>query len=325
MKTNSTRNAGVKIASLFALTFLAGIANAGVIVTSSKTMMEISADKAANALNPAYTQVGDIKIEETKMNDFANSFGQSKTLVLTAPAGWVFKPNSGHVSVNGKDITAASIKTTWTFVTISFTVNATASMDVMNIAGIEVQANDGIAINNEGSIYRSSSNPGTASIKGIVTTKMTNGAVGTAFTIMSQTSGIATKLVFSNKPFASTAGVAFDQQPVIVTQDQFGNQTSNGLNGDQNVRIKLSSGTGTLSGTVVMNISTGMASFSDLQLDAMGAKKLIATSGSLSFAVSNEFNITESESSPRISSEDADDYDPDWICFLQNPTSATSI
>jgi len=74
-----------------------------------------------------------------------------------------------------------------------------------------------------------------------------------------------------------------------------------------------------------MNIGTGMANFSDLQVDALGTKKLIATSGSLTFAISNEFTITEEDSSRKVSSEGADDYDPDWICSLQKASSSQSI
>jgi hypothetical protein len=211
-----------------------------------------------------------------------------------------------------------------TTISIRFTVNGTRSIDALKISGIEVQAVDGSVINTEANIYRSSSNPGTAVINGMVSTNITNGAIGTAFAIMTQAAGTATKLVFATRPSATAAGSAFEQQPVIMVQDQFGNNTASGIDANQTVKIKLSSGTGSLSGTTIMDLKTGMAGFSDLQVSTPGAKKLMATSGSLTFAVSNEFYITEYSSS-KISSEDAEDYDPDWICFLQNAGSGLAI
>lgn len=319
MKTSFTSNTiSKRISSLFIAGLCMVNAQAGIIVSPSASVMEIPADKAANAFSPAYTQLNDFSIVEKKSSDFASSFGKSATLVLTAPGGWTFRPCTGTISFTGKDISEVSMKTSWTTIIISFKVNGMANMDAMTISGIEVQAADGKAIDLEGSIYRSSANPGTAIINGIISTGMANGAVGTAFAIMMQTSGMATKLVFAKKPSTSVAGAALEQQPVIITQDQFGNPTSKGLNENQSVKIRLSSGTGSLNGTSTVMIENGMAIFSDLQLSMVGTKKLMATSGSLSFAVSNEFNVTESDSSPRISSEDNDDYDPDWICFLQN-------
>ncbi|MFT3908130.1 MAG: hypothetical protein QM737_01785 [Ferruginibacter sp.] len=319
MKTNFTKTIAASLASFF----LVSSTLASVIVSPASCNLDISADKASNAFSPSFTSMDDIIIMERKANDFTNSFGKPQTLVLTAPFGWTFKPGSGMIALNNtKDLSAVSMKVSWTSITITYTVNASVSIDALVISGVQVQATDGALINTVGSIYRSSANPGTAMIEGIINTSNENGAGGTSFCLLSQTAGIATKLAFSTKPVATTAGTAFEQQPVIVTEDQFGNPTSKGLNEIQNVKIKLSSGTGSLSGTAVLNIGTaggnGKVEFSDLQLSEVGAKKLIATSGSLSFAVTNEFTVTEEETGTKITSENSDDYDPDAVCLNSN-------
>ena len=116
-------------------------------------------------------------------------------------------------------------------------------------------------------------------------------------------------------------GVAFEEQPVVVTQDQFGNATSVGLDEIQMVKIRLSAGTGELSGTIQMNIGTtggnGMIACSNLLINATGTKKLMASTANLSFAVTNEFKVVEPEKETSISADD----NPDWIC--SNSTSIT--
>ncbi len=319
MKTNFTKSQVSKnIFTAIVFSFVISFAFAGVIITTSGNNNEINADKAANAVLPAFTQIADIMITEKKANDFANSFGKSKTLVLTAPSGWTFKPNCGAImATNAKDLAAVSINVSWTTITINFTVNAITNMDAITITGIQVQATDGAHLGCDFNIYRSANNPGTASVNGIITTSDIYGSGGTSFAGLTQTSGVATKLVFAAKPVCSAAGTIFEQQPVVVSQDQFGNPTTNGLGVTQNVTVKLSSGTGALIGTTTMNIGTsggnGVAVFTDLQVNACGDKKLIATSGSLSFAITNQFSVKEEESSTKISTSDDEDYNPDWM------------
>ncbi|MEO8769128.1 MAG: hypothetical protein ABI402_03560 [Ferruginibacter sp.] len=305
MTTNFTKT----IATSFICFFLISFAFAGVVIPANQSVV-VSADNASNAISPAFTQLDNIVIAEMKATDFAATAGASKSLVLTAPSGWTFKPGCGSIEVvNAKDFSAVSMNISWTTITINFTVKGTTNIDVLNIAGVQVQATNGANVDCQGMIYRSSSNPGTASINGITS--------GTSFFTLSQTSGMATRLAFTTRPVASAAGTIFEQQPVIVTQDQFGNPTAKGLQATQNVKIKLSSGTGALIGTTVINIGTlggnGIAIYTDLQLNTCGIKKLIATSGSLTFAVTSEIIIKEEETNARISSGDADDYYPDWM------------
>ena len=47
--------------------------------------------------------------------------------------------------------------------------------------------------------------------------------------------GIANRLAFTTQPGAAAAGIPFGVQPVVKTQDQFGNNSTVGLGANQNV------------------------------------------------------------------------------------------
>lgn len=289
---------------------------AGNIVKPASSGMNISADNAANANEPSFTQVGNIVISETKSADFANTAGVIKTMILTAPQGWIFNTNAGTVSAkNAKDFTSVSMNVAKTTITIKFMVKGTANMDAIEIAAIEVQAIDGAVLPSTGNIYMSKSNHGTAIVNGLIMTNDKSGTGGTDFGSLSQTAGNATKLVFESNPGTETANASFEHQPIVITQDQFGNATSNGLKAVQNVKFNLSSGTGSLVGTVVMNIGTdggnGRINCQNLMVTAEGTKKIMASSGSLTFAVSKEFTVNEEETSAGA----ADDFDPELVCY----------
>ncbi|MDB6026152.1 MAG: hypothetical protein JWM68_2375, partial [Verrucomicrobiales bacterium] len=102
----------------------------------------------------------------------------------------------------------------------------------------------------------------------------------------------ADRLVFTTQPAGGYAGSAFLTQPVLVTRDQFGNNSSVGLASNQVVTVVLTSGTGALIGTTNIDISTGTASFTDLGVNAAGPGKVItASSAGLTNALSGTFTI----------------------------------
>src|SRR5207248_1186662 len=67
----------------------------------------------------------------------------------------------------------------------------------------------------------------------------------------------ASKLAFTTQPANAAAGSVFGTQPVIKTQDTFGNNSTVGLAASSNVTVALTAGTGPLQGTVTLNIGTG--------------------------------------------------------------------
>src|SRR5206468_140554 len=89
----------------------------------------------------------------------------------------------------------------------------------------------------------------------------------------------------------------FGIQPVVKSQDQFGNNSTAGLPASRNVTVTLSAGTGPLTGTTTLDIGTsagnGTVTFTNLQIDAVGTgKQLTATASGMTNAVSASFGVS---------------------------------
>ena len=63
-------------------------------------------------------------------------------------------------------------------------------------------------------------------------------------------------MVFTTLPGGAVAGSVFGVQPVIRTQDTFNNNSTVGLGANRTVTLTLTSGTGTLQGTVTLDLGT---------------------------------------------------------------------
>jgi hypothetical protein len=122
-------------------------------------------------------------------------------------------------------------------------------------------------------------------------------ATSTSFTVSPAS---ASALVFSTQPGSATAGSAFGQQPVVKSQDGFGNNSTVGLGASRNVTVSIASGTGTLQGTATLDIGTaagnGTVTFTNVRIDAAGAKTLQAAaaagSPTVTSASSNSFTVS---------------------------------
>ncbi len=100
----------------------------------------------------------------------------------------------------------------------------------------------------------------------------------------------AAQLAFVQQP-ANTVGGAIITPPVTVqVEDQSGNNVAQA---GVNVTLALSSGTGTLGGTIQRTTdAAGLATFDDLSITQTGQKVLTASSGGLNSATSQGFTIT---------------------------------
>src|SRR5205823_8418770 len=109
-------------------------AYAAVTITSATGGANIPADKAANAISPAWTALGPIVIREGNKFDFSS--GANLTLVFKAPAGFEFN-TSGPPNItftSGVDISSASVATsTSTTITVTLTVGGTAGIAQLTI------------------------------------------------------------------------------------------------------------------------------------------------------------------------------------------------
>jgi len=106
----------------------------------------------------------------------------------------------------------------------------------------------------------------------------------------------ATRLSFTIQPGSAIAGAVFGVQPIINSQDQFGNNSTVGLSSNRVVSISLTSGAGPLQGTTSLDIGTnaanGVATFTNLRIDAVGTKQLTASSAGFTNAVSSSFAVS---------------------------------
>src|SRR5207245_8257906 len=99
-------------------------------------------------------------------------------------------------------------------------------------------------------------------------------------------------------------GAIFGTQPVVKSQDQFGNNSTTGLAASVTVSMALTSGTGPLLGTTNLNIGTGggngTVTYTNLEIDAGGTnKQLRASAPGLTNGLSSVFTVN---SPPTISS-----------------------
>src|SRR6266568_4688972 len=105
----------------------------------------------------------------------------------------------------------------------------------------------------------------------------------------------ANQLVFTTQPGSALSGFPFGTQPVVNSQDQYGNNSTVGLPAQQIVTMTLSSGAGPLLGTVSQDLGTsagtGVASYTDLEIDSTGSKQLTASSPGFTNAVSSNFTV----------------------------------
>jgi hypothetical protein len=98
----------------------------------------------------------------------------------------------------------------------------------------------------------------------------------------------ATSLSFVQQPTDTTAGATISPAVTVRALDTFGNNVP-GLT----VTISLSTGSGTLNGTITRTTSaSGVATFDDLSINVTGTKRLTATASALSTGETSTFAIT---------------------------------
>ena len=196
----------------------------------------------------------------------------------------VIQDAAGNTVTTGPDATAAITLTLTGTGTLSGTSTLTPSGGNLGVASFS-----GLSMNLIGS-------------KTLTATKAsTVGSGGTGMLTASSnsfmvTAGAASQLAFTTQPGGGTTGAVWTQQPVVQVQDASGNLVSTGSSSTTTVSLSLSSGSGTLLGTTSVAASSGVASFSGLNINLQGASdQLTATaivSGSSQSVVSSPFAIT---------------------------------
>jgi aryl-phospho-beta-D-glucosidase BglC (GH1 family) len=151
----------------------------------------------------------------------------------------------------------------------------------------------------------------------------TRNATVSIHVISNTVAGPITQLIWTGQPGLATNGVPFVQQPVLVSADQYGVLSTNGLPALLDVVVTLTSGTGPLLGTTNINIGTagynGVVSFTDLQIDSVGTDKELTamttvlsnapasgnllTNGDFNAALGSEWTIWQSDGSGWVNRE----------------------
>jgi hypothetical protein len=277
-----------------------GQVEATVTLTGATGGTSISATTAANAPSPAWTTLGPITITEGANADFGT--GTSRTLILEAPTGFVFNtavtPSISYTA--SRNITAASIAVTDSnTLTITFSVSGTTRADSLVIGGttgLQVRPTASAPLASGRHIYRPATGGGNAVISGITTSS--DGTSGSNFGNLNEVAGPASQLAFATQPGNAAAGAAFSTQPVVVSRDQFGNNSTNGLPTVNFVTVSLTSGTGPLQGTTLVDLGLGAgrgtATFSGLRIDPAGIDKqlTVAATNGLASATSSVFAVS---------------------------------
>ena len=206
---------------------------------------------------------------------------------ISLPSGWEFNMASTITIFRTDAIVLASYNITPDQTSFSFTVNSiSTSNSTLFFNGLQVRPTTQHPNTSNGNITHSG-----ADIIGV-----TNGS--TSFGTLSTVAGTVTKLAFTTQPGSAEYGSNLSPQPVVKTQDQFGNDSTSGLAANLDVTLTKTSGTGVLTGTNVLDIGTGVgngiATFTNLTVDEFGTgKQLTASAGGLAPAISTDFEITQ--------------------------------
>ena len=217
-------------------------------------------------------------------NGGGNAFPANSAMSLDIPAGWTppqatTSGNPGFVSATAGTCTPGALSVAGSTVTV---IHACASGTAFTISyaggGTKVTA------------------PTVATGYSFVT-KSRVGAGGTLTALSSGSPSVtvtaagANKLAFGTQPSNTAAGSSITPAVTVQIQDQFGNLTTSTAN--VTLAIGANPGSGTLSGTVTVAAVSGTATFSNLSINKTGTGyTLNASSGALTGATSNTFNIT---------------------------------
>ena len=134
----------------------------------------------------------------------------------------------------------------------------------------------------------------TAHLTGSATVQAMSGSSTDDAGVVTVTNGLDIKLAFTTQPSVSTvSGVAFAQQPIVTIQDAAGNTV---ITATDSITLSLSTGTGTLGGTLSMNAVNGVADFSGkgVNINQTGSNKVLTASatGLTSATTTPPFTIT---------------------------------
>jgi hypothetical protein len=172
--------------------------------------------------------------------------------------------NNINATANGSTFSPTSVTASAITITINSVSRVTAN--TLTWQGIQVRPTAGTPL-----ARGDFSESGTSSIA------TPNGTWGT----LTELAGATTKLAFTTQPGGATAGSPLSPQPVVQTEDAFGNLSAVGLPTSETVTIMINTGTGTLQGTtnydIGSSVGNGTITGSGLEIGQEGSFTLSAT------------------------------------------------
>ncbi len=251
-----------------------------------------------------------------------SSFGlgaHSITVVYGGDAGFTGSTSSALTQTVNQDATATTLGSSMNPSSFGQSVTLTATVTV-NSPGAgtptgTVTFSDGIitlgtqSLNGSGQASLSTS---ALSVGSDIITAVYNGDANDVSSTSSGLSQIVNtavpiKLVFNQQPTDTAAGGPISPPLTVEIEDQFGDLLTDNTS---DVTLSLASGTGTLLGTLTVQASGGVATFSNLAINTAGAYSIAANDGSLIGVTSNRFNIAPAAASR--------------VVFLQQPAGAVT-
>jgi hypothetical protein len=131
----------------------------------------------------------------------------------------------------------------------------------------------------------------TAGTWDVTATDTASGVTGQAFVAVNP--AVADHVLFLQQPTDTPAGQMISPAVTVAVVDQFGNVETSDDSDAVTLAIGNNPNGGTLSGTLTVTVSGGIATFSDLSIDQIGdGYTLLAAADGLGFAESNRFSIT---------------------------------
>ena len=255
------------------------VAVGSVTITPVSNGGSISIDTTSNADNTGsseFTFLSGPTITESMAGDIAEGIH-----TITLPSGWEFDTTS-NITFYSTGVILSSANVVPNQYSFSFDVTSkSTSASVLGFMGLKVRPTG--TTPSSGNIAHSG-----AGILGI------NESIN--FGTLATIAGTVTQVAFTTQPGDAMYGFVLNPQPVVKTQDQFGNDSTNGLTPDNNVVLTLNE-TGGLVGTTFLNIGTnegnGTVIFSGLTVNVAGnGNTLTASATGLTPDTSDSFDIT---------------------------------
>ena len=247
------------------------------------TFADLSIDKSGNGYKLTASSAG---LTSATSGTFNVTAGAAVQLGFTQQPGggtggvaWTTQPKVAIQDALGNTVTTSTASVTLAITTATGTPGAVLTCTTNPKAAVS-----GIATFAGCKIDK----PGTGYTLTATATGLTN-ATSNPFDVVV---GPATKVVYTQPPTAVVAGSVISPAVVVTVQDAGGN-TVTSSSATVTIAIGTNPGGGTLSGTVSVAASSGVATFADLSINKTGTGyTLVASSTGLTSATSSTFNVT---------------------------------